>query len=346
MSKESNDFLNILDKLRYSFVKELKSSGTVYIDFQHPSIRDILLESLKNDPKIRIQYINNLSVKGISPIIEGLSNQVSKFSDTIHSLKIENSAELELLYKRLEFILKSDISYLDLTTIIYSALVLIPRGNKNVAVKPAEIDIFEFSSSHCGKIIELLLIELSKESFYLQHKHFSGDMWDSILANYYYLSSYSLFNGNIQYIRNLTNSIIDSKDYAVIVEYLSKISEYNKILFNQVYTDSLEILLINYINEKFDELSSKLTDLENPDLIYSPGGASEYEEFDTELSHLEYIQELFNSYSNSKVKMNLRSLRERYNDINPPREESDDDYYSQDSNEEDFWTIERLFEDL
>jgi hypothetical protein len=65
-------FRPVLARLEHSFLQVSRTfAGMVTADFRHPSLRDMLLEELRDDPKARSRYISLTTPVGIAALIRG-----------------------------------------------------------------------------------------------------------------------------------------------------------------------------------------------------------------------------------------------------------------------------------
>jgi len=66
-------FKQVVARLRHSFLQMSRSfAGLDTVDFRHPSLRDMLLEELRDDRGARRRYIELTSAKGLSALVRGL----------------------------------------------------------------------------------------------------------------------------------------------------------------------------------------------------------------------------------------------------------------------------------
>ena len=67
-------FKEVVSRLRHSFLQLSRSySRLETADFRHPSLRDMLLEELRDDPGARKRYIELTSAKGLAAMVRGLA---------------------------------------------------------------------------------------------------------------------------------------------------------------------------------------------------------------------------------------------------------------------------------
>jgi hypothetical protein len=66
-------FNKAISRLQHSFLQVSRSySGTVTADFRHPSLRDMLLERLRDDARARKRYIELTTPAGLAALVRGL----------------------------------------------------------------------------------------------------------------------------------------------------------------------------------------------------------------------------------------------------------------------------------
>jgi hypothetical protein len=69
-------FNKVISRLRHSFLQISRSySGTVTVEFRHPSIRDMLLERLRDDARARKRYIELTTPAGLAALVRGLGSR-------------------------------------------------------------------------------------------------------------------------------------------------------------------------------------------------------------------------------------------------------------------------------
>ncbi len=67
-------FSQVVSRLRHSFITVMKTyHGIERINFKHPSLRDLLLGELRDDPTARRRYIELTSTVGLARLVEGVA---------------------------------------------------------------------------------------------------------------------------------------------------------------------------------------------------------------------------------------------------------------------------------
>jgi len=68
-------FNEAIARLRHSFLQVSRSySGTATAEFRHPSLRDMLLERLRDDARARKRYIELTTPAGLAALVRGLGS--------------------------------------------------------------------------------------------------------------------------------------------------------------------------------------------------------------------------------------------------------------------------------
>ena len=71
--KQRLAFNSVIQRLGHSFLQISRSySGKVTVEFRHPSIRDMLLEQLRDDTRARKRYIELTTPAGLAFLVRGL----------------------------------------------------------------------------------------------------------------------------------------------------------------------------------------------------------------------------------------------------------------------------------
>jgi len=69
-------FPNAITRLKHSFITLTRTfQGLERVNFKHPSLRDLLLGELRNDPSARRRYIELTSPIGLAKLIQGLATK-------------------------------------------------------------------------------------------------------------------------------------------------------------------------------------------------------------------------------------------------------------------------------
>ena len=346
MREEFHGFNRTIDKLNHSFIKEVEDYGGISIDFQHPSIRDLLLNYLDEEPIARKQYISKLSIKGITSFIEGITAEEKRIEDTPHNLRIKTEEEFVLLCERIESIMNDTVEYHDFIKLIYSSRWLLPMDEERI-LESSEIDLMEFMKTNRGRLIKIFTNSMSKKSFYECKPGYTIYGWILILEQFYKICVYIKPIPRLEYLSELLNHF-QHIDWDNKVYFLGILYENERLYFKQLFNKELDENIFMEIEEQLKEKLSEGDQYEYEDFLKSPSELSEYENWEYDTDALIEISKLFLKFSSKEIPEDLEALEYLKSTINAPGMEDfyDEDSYEEELYEEEYWTIKQIFEDL
>lgn len=340
-------FEKCIQRLEHSFLRVKHAYFEKKVDFQHPSLRDMLLNILQNEPQVKRQYILNASPSALSSIIRGVSLYNQTSGKESHVLILNNKNELSLLLGRINAVINDTIRHLGLQEILSSAEALIPQKNeKNIA--PADFDLVKFSRTAQGKVVKTVLTSFGKQDTCNNNTQYPFSVWTNLLHKFYQLTPYIVPIPRVEYIDILMGRF-KKANISEKIKFVSLLSLHEPLKFKQIFSSKLEKLCNKYIREELQECI-KECELESWD-VYTENDQiiSEYDAW-LYLSEqmLIFADEFYSSthLEPQKEISELRSLIELTPSPFMPDEEDiqslDYDYYKG----HEYWTIERVFEDL
>jgi hypothetical protein len=94
----ATEFERCVQKLRNSFIKEVAYfDGMTRIQFQHPSVRDMVLRRVHSDSKSKLQYIKLASLSSVTSIVNNLLENPNN-PNLLHEVVVDTeAAKIELL---------------------------------------------------------------------------------------------------------------------------------------------------------------------------------------------------------------------------------------------------------
>ncbi len=350
MKNEYLTFEKCLLHLEYSFLRVKDAYFGKQVDFQHPSLRDMLLNSLQNKPQVKRQYILNASPSALSSIIEGVSMYNQTSEEEPHVLILNNEKELSLLLQRINAVITDTVPYEGLREILIGTDTLIPQKN-NEKIAPADLDLVKFSKTAQGKVVKTVLTAFGKQDTYDNNTQYLFFLWIDLLHKFYQLASYIIPIPRLEYIDMLTSRLkegkIDDK-----IKFVSLLSLHEPLQFKQVSNSRLEKLCNEYIHKQLQERikQCKLEDWNEWDPYEDYDDAySAYDDWQSGSRELVILSDEFYSSMHLKPPKEISKLRSLIESAWPPSEperedieSSDYDYYER----YEYWTIERVFEDL
>jgi len=358
MRDEYLPFEQCLDRLKHSFLRVTTHEfwGS-YIDFQHPSLRDMLLILLQNEPTVRRQYILLASPQGLYDIIQGIPFFGLSPTDDVHTLIIRDEEELDLLCGRIRNVITDTIPANDQSQLLNSAVTLLPRKNKKI-INAADVDLGRFLKSPSGKVIDALLQALANENTYRNNLTYKLSNWMDILEKFYQLAPYIVPVPHLSYITSLALQMRET-DILDGLRFIYLLSVNEPIVFKQVFSQKLAQQWNKSLITKLDEYSGEGEYLDN----ISTGDKYDYEEkysayvnWKEKAEDLLELATIFYSFSQIQQPDEFSAFEDLLENISPPQqpeeeeeeeEEEDTTYkYKTDKSDKEYWTIERLFEDL
>jgi hypothetical protein len=346
MREEFHGFNRTIDKLNHSFIKEVEDYGGISIDFQHPSIRDLLLNYLNEEPIARKQYISKLSIRGITSIIEGIAAEEKRIEDTPHNLRIKTEDEFGLLCERIESIMNDTVEYSDFIKLIFSSRGLLPREEKRI-LEPSEIDLKDFMKTNKGRLIAIFTNVMSKKSFYESKPSYTISGWFQILKQFYKICTYVKPIPRLEYLSELLNQF-QHIDWDNKVYFLGILYENEILYFKQLFTKEIDENIFMEIEEQLKEKLSEGDQYQDEDYFESPGDIEEYDNWEYDTDDLINISKIFFNFSSKEIPEELRELENLKASIEAPEigDFYDEDFYREELYEAEYWTIEKIFEDL
>ncbi len=337
MREDLHGFSRTIDKLNHSFIKEVEDYSGISIDFQHPSIRDLLLNYLNEEPIARKQYISKLSIRGITSIIEGITAEEKRIEDTPHNLRIKTEDEFGLLCERIESIMNDTVEYSDFIKLIFSS-----RG-----LEPSEIDLKDFMKTNKGRLIAIFTNVMSKKSFYESKPSYTISGWIQILKQFYKICTYVKPIPRLEYLSELLNQF-QHIDWDNKVYFLGILYENEILYFRQLFTKVVDEDIFMEIEEQLKEKLSEGDQYQDEDYFESPNEVGEYDNWESDTDDLIKISKIFFKFSSKEILEELRELENLKASINAPGmyDFYDEDSYREELYEAEYWTIEKIFEDL
>lgn len=352
MRNEYLPFEQCLKRLSHSFIQTgqgLIPAGHVFswgnfIDFQHPSIRDMLLYILQDEPKVRPWFISLASPEGLSSIIRGIPLFGSTHKDETHVLILSNEDELNLLCDRIKVVLTESITFSQVEMILSNADFLIPRKTDK-KLGPADLDLAEFSKSPCGRVLSTILSACACQEAYETKTAYNLSSWTDILRKFYELAPYVTPVLHPTYLGQLVNRS-ESADFSETIRFFSCLSINEPLIFRQTFGAKLDSrlnsLVVSGLRERCQQGKNHqrtiYEDYEDERGAYETwrDGAKQ----NLEIAHIYYT---FSAFSEPEELLELEELIDSVFSPEAPREDWEEE---QEREPEEYWTIERLFEDL
>lgn len=353
MKDEYLSFERCLSRLEHSFLRKAQGFWGAHVDFQHPSLRDMLLKLLQDDPKVRLNYILSASPHGLSDIIQGIPYYGREPTEEIHNLVVRNKKELKALQQRLENIVTEIMPSEDHLILINSAEALLPREKEKTIIS-SELDLESFQKTPCGKILNTIIHSFANENICRNNKTRKLNEWVKIFIKFYRLVQYVIPIPHLAYLQNLVSQIIKA-DIIDAIQLFHLMATYEPIFFKQVFSKELADRWKEEIVSRLEDSRNFGDDIDGISTKNREEYDEKYAEFDDWKSEAEELLEnafLFYEFSKIEEPAALENLDNLVNNITEPLEPEDEEDeeeridYETDIPSENYWTIERLFEDL
>jgi hypothetical protein len=124
--------------------------GGDYVQFYHPSMRDLLSELIHTDKSIRVAYLTQLSLKGLTSIVRPLRASSPGGSDE-HRIAITDSSDIDLLHDHIKETLLPAAELHDALIVISDLHAALVRGDGRRLTRSAQ------EASDFGKIFWMVL---------------------------------------------------------------------------------------------------------------------------------------------------------------------------------------------
>jgi len=264
-----------------------------------------------------------------------------------HSLFPRTAAEQGVLIQRLGGLAGHVMSVRDWQAMLSAARQLLPRSNKQLAT-PSEVDLWSFSTDPAGKILSATLSSFSSPKTFDNNRRYSIASWIVLARNFYELAPYTVPPQTLGFARDLLASARKG-DADSFVLALSVIVRNEPMLVRQVASPA-------DLDRWARSLTGRLEACCRTGETYRDRATSgeldtnDYDDWygDSE-EVLELATEFFRSFAHP-LPDDLTALEELREAIDRPAERDDDsEPYDREASgrlEREYWTVERIFEDL
>jgi Novel STAND NTPase 3 len=356
-------FEQCLDRLQHSFLGVSKDDhGHRYVNFQHPSLRDLLLSEVNQTSAVRKRYIELASPSGLAGVIRGLA-AADTGSKSEHAVVPRSNEELSALFARLAGLAKRPLSFEDWVGILAATDLGVPRTPRDATgvsdgssarqileavlqrrrqkLPPSELDLNQFGASVAGRIIREVLAAFGSATVYENNRRYNLGDWSQLFRRYYELSVYIVPPPRPEFTRHLLSGL-DGKDTSAEIGLSNIVARFEPVLVNQLVGARQRGLWHDYLKHSLEELVDAGESLESSEWF----AESDYEEWKSKGDQVYETAEAFYEWSEKSEPEFLKRLGELLENVSPPPEP---DYQGREEEvvrESDFWSIPRIFEDL
>ena len=283
------NFDDCVRRLEHSFLRVLASFPShEYLDFQHPSLRDMLLSQLRTDEVARRRYIQIASPLGLSQLIKGVAVSLSGQKEDDHVLTLKSEEEISILIQRLTEVSSSTLIPGDWYAILAAADLLLPRissptrkptktgsgilpqgssqtitaptrhllprsASKN-KIPPSEVDdLPRFKDSCQGKIIETILKAFGSSATFERNQRYHLAEWTRLLEKYYELAVYIVPCPRLEFLPTLLKIAKDAEPKDGIA-FATLVQRFDPLIIAQTLPIQILASWDTYIKDELERL--------------------------------------------------------------------------------------------
>jgi hypothetical protein len=239
-------FLECLRRLEHSFLRRWRAwQGQEYVDFQHPSLRDLLVGELRDNAAARRHYITTASPFGIASMCVGLRDAGDPESNAEHTLWPQNDEEIELFLGRIEEVTRYSLSKNEWLSLLNAADTLVPRergrrqtrkGWWTVGSYKTELAgerLAAFSASREGRVLAAITHAFGKREARKNNQRLSIDEWFVLLEAYYECAPFCLPFARPEFLVEIVGmGVAQSAEQAV--KWVSLVAPYEPRVVKQI----------------------------------------------------------------------------------------------------------------
>lgn len=325
----SSEFERCVQKLTNSFIKEVVYfAGNSTIQFQHPSLRDMVLRRIHSDSRSKLQYIKLASLSSLTSIVNNLLEN-PKSSDDLHEVVVDSIASKNELINRI-----SQLGSRIIDANRWSALI----KSLNVLLKKIETsNSDEIQVENAREIINTIVSVTCSEDFFKKQETWSPAQWNSNLEGLLQLlNNKSIKSEGPRYWTNACTLFINKADFLEGIEFISLATQWAPGIVNREMGSSLEIWTKQANKDALECLA------EAPE----EGDCPEYK-FDNwwERSRPTYkVLKILKNVTHSFDSDIIDQIDEKHDSIKVIQDDEDD--YEPPPDDIDDWTINKLLEDI
>jgi hypothetical protein len=352
-------FEDCVNRLDHSFLTLISShGGEQYVTMQHPSLRDMLLLHLSGDADARRRYISLASAFGLSGIISGIARSAESEATPQHVILPNNQEEFGMFINRLREVSCDVLTPADWKLLLNSSERLIPHKTSPVGiatvnnyyseflpversmqeVEPADLDLKSFGATRKGQIIRAVLEGFSSTHTIENGRRFRTPEWVQILTLFYRLAGYV----SPPLYPTFTNELFgEMDDPEESIRLVNVVHDAEPVVVKQKITSAQ----LNDWTHDLEALAAGLTqEGSNFDVGDDP---DEYDLWEFRARRFLGTAQAFASWSPAGSVNGLAALESVLEEGRRPPERDPDDYREEELPVSgDYWTLQRLFEDL
>jgi len=328
------NFTEALNRGEGSFLKRKSLPEAAYIQFYHPSMRDLLVELIKDDTLIRKSYIDKLSIREYASVITTIDSNADESSS--HRLKINSSEDVALLNKHFDEKILPNLS-ISTVNLLFSYINIFLNKNS-----------YEIMPSAGQYTVEKMIEIIPTRLFWIENrksKDSNLSSWNDLFGFLSIIIKKTPFGSIPVYIKEILEAFKDLNS-VTFWEIAKKCHNFSEILTLKMVSYEDRKVLHDFLEEKVVEGIDECPNYEEADgnIDWSAFDACEkwHDEYNEVFEDCKKYLEIF-----SEDEIKLFSELEYHMDHCPqsvpgPDDERDYDYYDRD----DSIKISDIFKDL
>ena len=289
LSGRQLDFDDCVNRLKHSFVQVTTLfSGHAYINFQHPSLRDMLLSQLRNNEVARRRYIQLTSPLGLSQLIKGIAVSLSGEEEDDHILTPKSEDEISILVERLAEVSSGTLTPSDWHAILSATDLLLPRKSSEIEeidktassilpqstlqtiptttkrlsppssskekIPPSEVeDLSRFKESQQGKIVGAVLSAFGCSATFERNQRYQLAEWTMLLEKYYEVAIYIVPCPHVEFLPHLLKPATGAEPQDGIA-LATLVQRFDPVIIRQTLPGQLLVSWDTYIRDELESL--------------------------------------------------------------------------------------------
>jgi len=232
-------FDTCINRLEHSFVRVASDhAGQKFLDFQHPSIRDMLLSHVTDDEVARRKYLELASPAGLAAVIQGLAPPPFEQAGDHHHLLVRTEEEVQILRDRLSDLSGAVLRFDEWDRLLLAADLLIPRTASKMRLAPAEIDLKAFGNTSQGEVVAAVVRAFASVSTFQHHRSYDLGGWTVLLRDFYSLAPYLVPPPRPDYLPSLVEGL-DSAATEDAIRFATLVGQLEPLLISQYVSKDL-----------------------------------------------------------------------------------------------------------
>ena len=365
-------FDECLRRVTHSFLSTAKSwDGRLLVDFEHPSVRDMLLHHLANRPEERKRYIRHASTTSLAAMIQALAAPSSEaVRSRFHLARTEG--EVQQLIARLGELTEGTLEVSEWEAILRATLALVPAVKKGEHLKQvdswlegrgvavgrervasADLDLQAFADSPEGKVVEAVSRTLSRRMTWESNRRYTLSDWMKLLPIFYLFASYVKPVAYIEYLQDILG-LLGEAEVEQRIRAANELIRVEPLAVRQVVSERVLDEWNEHVKSRVKGLVDAGLDLEEraelwrDDPFADDDLHQDYLDWTIEVENLFRIGDFY-EWSGCERPDAWRDLKRLLSDLEIEDEQLDedsDDGERDDSEAADYWTIDTMFADL